>query len=57
MLGQRRRRWPNITPALVQRLVFAGISLYINVSCAVHTINPYSAKCDYSRFNYFDLPL
>ena len=24
MLGQRRRRWPNIIPALVDGLVFAG---------------------------------
>ena len=24
MLGQRRRRWPNIKPALVKRFVFAG---------------------------------
>ena len=24
MLDQRRRRWANIGPALVQRLVFAG---------------------------------
>ena len=24
MLGQRRRRWPNIKPALGERLVFAG---------------------------------
>ena len=24
MLGQRRRRWPNIKPALVQCIVFAG---------------------------------
>ena len=24
MLGQRRRRWTNINPALGQRLVFAG---------------------------------
>ena len=25
MLGHRLRRWPNIKPALVQRLVFAGL--------------------------------
>ena len=25
MLGKRRRRWANINPALVQRLVFAGL--------------------------------
>ena len=25
MFGQRRRRWANINPALVQRLVFVGI--------------------------------
>ena len=24
MLGQRRRRWTNIEPTLVQRIVFAG---------------------------------
>ena len=24
MLGQRRRRWANVKPALFQRLVFAG---------------------------------
>ena len=24
MLGRRRRRWPNIEPTLVQRVVFAG---------------------------------
>ena len=26
MLGQRRRRWPNIKPTLAERLVFAGMS-------------------------------
>ena len=26
MLGQRRRRWPNIKPVLVKRIVSAGIS-------------------------------
>ena len=31
MLGQRRQRWPNIKPALVQRLVFAGIIMYTGV--------------------------
>ena len=36
MLGQRRRRWANINPALFQRLVFAGhplqqILLKINI--------------------------
>ena len=25
MLGQRRRRWPNIKPALIQSVVFTGI--------------------------------
>ena len=25
MLGQRRRRWPDIVPALGERLVFAGV--------------------------------
>ena len=29
MLGQRRRRWASINPALVQRLVFAGNSYLI----------------------------
>ena len=28
MLVQRRRRWANIKPALVQRFVFAGTPLY-----------------------------
>ena len=27
MLGQRRRRWPNIVPTLGERLVFAGLHL------------------------------
>ena len=27
MLGQSRRRWPNIKVQLVQRLVFAGICI------------------------------
>ena len=27
MLGQRPRRWANITPTLVQHLVFAGVVL------------------------------
>ena len=26
MLGQRLRRWPNITASLFQRVVFAGIA-------------------------------
>ena len=29
MLGQRRRRWPNIRPTLVQHPVFAGILLLV----------------------------
>ena len=32
MLGQRLRRWPNINPALSQRLGFTG-SLTLNVEC------------------------
>ena len=35
MLGQRRRRWPNIKTALVQYLVFAGWS------CSVQTCSLY----------------
>ena len=31
MLGQRRRRWTNIKPALPQRLVFAGIYMYYKI--------------------------
>ena len=29
MLGHRLRRWPNIKPALDERLVFAGISVFL----------------------------
>ena len=29
MLGQRRRRWPTIKPALGQHLVFAGYDCFI----------------------------
>ena len=29
MLAQRRRRWTNINPTLVRRLVFAGISTHL----------------------------
>ena len=31
MLGQRRRRWANVCPTFVQRLVFAGKWLTINM--------------------------
>ena len=31
MLGQRRRRWPNIDPALGDRFVFAGICTWSNL--------------------------
>ena len=27
MLGQRRRRWPNIVPTLVECIVFSGIAI------------------------------
>ena len=30
MLGQRRRRWANIVPTLIERLVFAGCLAYSN---------------------------
>ena len=32
MLGQRRRRWPNINPTLVDLLVFAGIDFTLGHS-------------------------
>ena len=32
MLGQRRRRWANISPTMVQRLVFAGKALNLSVA-------------------------
>ena len=32
MLGQRRRRWANINPTLVQRLVFSGQGYWATVS-------------------------
>ena len=28
MLGQRRRRWPNIESTLGERLVFSGVRVY-----------------------------
>ena len=31
MLGHRLRRWPNIKPTLIQRLVFAGIERQVTV--------------------------
>ena len=31
MLGRRRRRWPNIIPALGQRLMLTGYSLFLRV--------------------------
>ena len=46
VLGQRRRRWPNIEPALDERLVFAGerpVYVYINIYLftTVHTVGPW----------------
>ena len=38
MLGQRRRRWANIKPTLVQRLVFAGILTYNVIPAAAKTL-------------------
>ena len=38
MLGQRRRRWPNIEPAFDQRLVCAGTTLY-------RSANPKGSNC------------
>ena len=46
MLGQRRRQWTNIEPALGQRLVFAGLMVQSSVlwSCIGdwHQFAPYS---------------
>ena len=57
MSGQRRRRWSDIKPALVQSIVFAGISVIYQTMLnryigSVHTIqitvslpfNPYNAE-------------
>ena len=33
MLAQRLRRWPNIEPALSERLVFAGIVIKMSLFC------------------------
>ena len=38
MLGQRRRRWPGIKPALGEHLVFAGIVLYTFFDPAFTTV-------------------
>ena len=37
MLGHRLRRWPNIKPALVQRVVFAGSSFRRSVSPRINS--------------------
>ena len=37
ILGQRRRRWPNIKTTLGQRLVFAGSVHYLPLVCHVPT--------------------
>ena len=41
MLAHRLRRWPNINPTLVQRLVFAGYGLG----------EPFQCWIDFSRQN------
>ena len=41
MLDQRRRRWANIEPALVQRLVFAGTGLGHNTVAASRLLSRY----------------
>ena len=35
MLGQRRRRWPNIKPALDQYSVFLALKLSVDLGSAV----------------------
>ena len=38
MLAQRRRRWSNISPALGQRVVFAGLHGYLS-------LHPVTTRC------------
>ena len=35
MLSHRLRRWPNIEPALVQRLVYVGVDLSDDINCCI----------------------
>ena len=35
MLGQRRRRWPNIETALDERFMFAGFTVHIIMHCSL----------------------
>ena len=59
MLGQRRRRWPNINPALGQCIVCVGSGLFLgmlsrvgtplSVSATVHIRIAY-ALCPCSRY-------
>ena len=39
MLAQRLRRWPNINPALAQRLVFAGKCVHDSLTCITNGNN------------------
>ena len=60
MLGQRRRRWPNIKTTLSESLVFAGISRNID-SLIISTHNkafsvPFD-DCDIDYFSIYIVPL
>ena len=53
MLGQRRRRWASINPALAQRLVFAGTCYTLPALW----FNPLTTGHDYIRFLIFYLKI
>ena len=51
LLGQHRRRWPNIKPILIQRPVFAHVPQVI-LSNQIN-LHPLTASPDYIRFYIF----
>ena len=62
MLGQRRRRWPNINPTLVECTVFAGIEIFVEYvmvtkpSCAFINSNFIWTRVDcimFCLYSYF----
>ena len=52
MLGNRLRRWPNIKPALFQRLVFAEVkaSLRPDLGGGVENLNLTGARISFTTF-------
>ena len=54
MLGQRRRRWPNIKTSLFQRVVFAGMAIqHTGILCGMIILLSHLMAGDGRQFNHY----